>query len=384
MEARTSVARETGRILIDARLLAYRRGGINRYIAGLVEWLPRVAPDLDFGRLINRPTGPSKMDDVRVRTPPHFRFERAAFGVEVTTRRPSLLHSPDFIAPVAVGSRRVVTVHDLAFLRSPDLLADDAHRYYGQIERSLAVADRVIAVSDYTARQLCELTKVDPAKIVTIPNGVEKRSAEMSRDDVSERLRRGLRSDVAETVLGERPRILVVGTIEPRKRQQLILQALENSRTSGDRLEPLVVLVGQRGWACESIVADIDRAVNAGRAIWIENANDEVLEALYEHATLLAMPSLDEGFGLPVLEAMAAGLTVVAARRGALPEVAGDAAVLVDDDDPDSWAAALATLIADKARREDLRRAGRFRAGQFSWERTATETAALYREVLKH
>ncbi|HEX7102343.1 MAG TPA: glycosyltransferase family 1 protein [Nitrolancea sp.] len=378
------MARQPGQILIDARLLAYRRGGIARYVAGLTEWLPRVAPDLALRRIINRNTEPSAMDDCRVRTPPHFRFERVTLGAECAMRRPALLHSPDFIAPLAVGSRRIVTVHDLAFIRYPELLTDDARRYYGQIERSVAVADRVIAVSDYTARQLCDFTRVDPSKIVTIPNGIDHCAMEISHDEAITQVRDELDEDRAAVVLAERPVILVVGTIEPRKRQQLVLRALAHLPHSCGRFFPLVVLVGQRGWACEPIVTEIERSGADGQAVWIENGSDRLLSALYHRATLLAMPSLDEGFGLPLVEAMGAGLPVVAARRGALPEVTGGAAILVDDDNSEAWAEAIRSVIENEPLRQELRRAGRVRAAQFSWERTALETAELYREVLRH
>ncbi len=371
--------RHSGQIYIDARILAYRRGGIARYVTGLTEWLPRVAPDLSFRRIVNRPTERMEMADVRVRTPPHFRFERALLGLEITARRAALLHSPDFIAPIIAGSRRVVTVHDLAFLHDPELLTNDARRYYVQIEQSVAAADRVIAVSDYTARQLCALTHIDPGKIITIPNGVERATAGISREEAARLVRAELPREQAERVLSEQPVLLVVGTIEPRKRQQVVVRALKLVSTS---IAPLIVLVGQRGWACEPIVAEIEQTVAAGQAIWLENAGDQLLTALYRIATLLVMPSLDEGFGLPVLEAMAAGLPVVAAKRGALPEVAGDAALLVDGDDPEDWAEAIASLIDRESTRHDMQRAGTIRAGQFSWERTARETAALYREVL--
>jgi glycosyltransferase involved in cell wall biosynthesis len=378
------MARQRERILIDARLLAYRRGGIARYTAGLIDWLPRVAPDLAFRWIINRDTSMSPMEDVRVHTPPHFRFERITFGAECALRRPALLHSPDFIVPITIGLRRIVTVHDLAFLHDPELLTDDAARYYGQIERSVAVADRVIAVSDYTARQLRDLTQVDPNKIVTIPNGIDPCAVTISNDEIARRVRDELDTDRAALVLSERPLILVVGTIEPRKRQQLVLRAIEQSPRSWAHIAPLVVLVGQRGWACEPIVAEIERSVGAGRAVWLENASDRLLPALYHRATLLAIPSLDEGFGLPLLEAMAAGLPVIAASRGALPEVAGGAATLVNDDSPEAWAEAIRSVIDNESLRQELQRAGRIRAAQFSWERTATETAALYREVLRY
>ena len=373
----------SGRVLIDARLLAYRRGGISRYIDGLTEWLPRVAPDLPFARVVNRPIARSKSPDICVRTPPHFRFERVSLGVELSLRSPALLHSTDFIAPILPGVRHVVTVHDLAFLLYPALLSKDALRYYGQIERSLRVADRVIAVSAYTAGQLSEITNVANDKIVIVHNGADERRVSIDRAEASTILRRELGDETTSRILENRPVILAVGTIEPRKRQQLLLQAIERPPLCDAQTAPLLILVGQKGWACDAIVADIERASAAGRVIWLDDASDNTLAALYCLATVLALPSLDEGFGLPLLEAMAADLVVVASRRGALPEVAGDAAVLLDSDDPSAWAEALHGIIVDCTRREALIALGRLRAAEYTWERTARRTADVYREVLR-
>jgi glycosyltransferase involved in cell wall biosynthesis len=376
--------RSRGRILIDARLLAYRRGGIARYIGGLTEWLPRVAPDLSFARVVNRPTDLSVLPDIRVRTPPHFLFERVTLGTELAFRSPALIHSTDFIAPAAPGVRRIVTVHDLAFLQYPAFLSKEARRYYGQIERSLRVADRVIAVSAHTARQLAEFTKVANDRIVIIHNGIDDRRPSIDCAEASVILRRELGAETSSRILAKRPVILAVGTIEPRKRQQLLLRAIDQPPLNGDESEPLLVLVGQKGWACDAIVVDIERVSSAGRVIWLEDASDDALAALYRVATVLAMPSIDEGFGLPLLEAMAAGLPVVAARRGALPEVAEDAAALLESDDPAAWADVLQRIIMDNARRAALITAGKRRAAEFSWERTARQTADVYREVLHH
>ncbi|HEX3724542.1 MAG TPA: glycosyltransferase family 1 protein [Nitrolancea sp.] len=376
------MTRSAAKVAIDARLLAQRRGGIARYVDALLRWLPRVAPDLELAAVVNRPSVDSSVPEICVRTPPHFRFERISLGAELGLRRIRLIHSPDFIAPATIQARRVITVHDLAFLRYPAFLERDALRYYIQLERSLCVADRVIAVSAYTASQLIELTRVSRDKITIIPNGTDAVSFEMTREEAKAILLRELGPKIAERVNADRPVILAVGTIEPRKRHELLIEAVAKLGTSDRGLQPTLILVGQTGWACDTIVARIERAERDGSVIWLREVNDDVLSALYQSVTVLAIPSIDEGFGLPMLEAMSSGLAVVAARRGALPEVAGDAAILLDSDEPDAWAEALRQLISDSALRGSLAELGRKRGNELTWERSAELTATVYREVL--
>ncbi len=370
-------------VLIDARLLAYRRGGISRYVEELCRWLPRVAPDLQLTCFANRRNPYVSARGIRVFTPPHFRFERTALGAELMARAPRLVHSPDFIAPATVGVKRVITVHDLWFLTHPEHLSPDSVRYYRQVERSVEVADRIIAVSHHTAAQVVDGTGVDPQKLVVIWNGVDQSKPLPSREQARDALRSRLDEKTAARILNDRPVILCVGTIEPRKRQSLLLEAMSRFSQNGSNIMPLLLYAGQPGWSCDEIVAGIRKASISGDVVWLDSVDDDLLAALYGVATVLAVPSLDEGFGLPVLEAMRARLPVVAAKRGALPEIAGDAALLIDDDDPETWASALATIVADTALREKMSERGVSRAESFSWERTALQTADVYREVLK-
>ena len=369
-------------VYVDARLVAYRRGGIARYASELCSWLPRIAPDLSIQGLINRPTTLASVGTARVLTPPHFRFERTTLGIEMSLRLPKLFHSTDFIVPSTVGIKRVATVHDLSFYTHPANLTEDSTRYYRQIERSIDVADRVIAVSRYTADLLVERTSIDREKVVMIHNGVSNSRPVPSVEEAQATLGRNIDEKTESLLRGSRPIILSVGTIEPRKRHQLLLRALQCPELRQNAAGPVLVLVGQAGWSCDEIITEIQSATDAGRAVWLDSADDELLDALYRTATALVMPSLDEGFGLPILEAMRSGLPVVAANRGALPEIAGDAAILMDDDEPEAWAATLSRLIENPAQRAEMSTRGISRAGQFTWERTARQTADVYREVL--
>lgn len=376
------MTRKNADILIDARLIAYRTGGISRYVQQLCEWLPKVAPDLPIMSYVNRPTDNLTGDKIRVFTPPHFRFERYALGAELAFRSPRLVHSPDFIAPMLVRSRRIITVHDLSFLSYPEHLSDDSLRYYRQIDRSLNVADRVIAVSEYTADQLRQQTNVNPSKVVTVLNGADHEHPPPNGARAREIVRQNLDQWIIELILSGRPIILSVGTVEPRKRQQLLLRAMQYLEDRAFDVKPLLLIVGRPGWSCDEIISDIARAAETRSVIWLDSVDDELLGALYRLAAVLAIPSIDEGFGLPVLEAMRAELPVVAANRGALSEIAGDAAVLVDDDEPEPWGEVLAAVISDENRRNDLIRKGLDHAQSFTWKQTACQTAEIYREVL--
>jgi glycosyltransferase involved in cell wall biosynthesis len=369
-------------VVIDGRILAYRRGGIPRYITGISRHLPTVAPDLPARLVINRPVDGLELPATRVRTPPHHRFEVYALGLELTLMRPSLIHSPDFISPICPGIPRIVTVHDLAFLNGHSLLAPDSSRYYRQIFRAIRRADRIITVSRATAQQVIRHLGVPERRIRVIHNGVEDRFFAPVSEPTLEIVRREFDEAFHRQVSAGRPVVLAVGTVEPRKRHRLLIQAIRYIAKDHPSLQPLLVIVGQAGWQCEPIIAEITSAAGAGDVCWLPEVSDAGLQALYQIATLLALPSLDEGFGLPAAEAMAAGLPVIAAARGALPEVIGDAGVLVEEETAPAWAEAIEVLIEDTGLRAGLAARGRARASAFRWERAAAETANVYREVL--
>lgn len=378
------------RVLIDARLLGTRGGGIARYVAELSKAIAPAAPDLDI-RLLARSAKLDQFDRRRLATiptltPPHHRLERWSLGLEAALRRPKLVHSPDFIQPVIPTAGTVVTIHDLAFL-DPDgeaAVSAESLRYYRQVLRLTPKADGIIAVSDYVKQTIVERLSIPAPRIRTIYNGVTRlKPPDPARDG-------GPPSDVGSLLPGElrlavdahRPIVLMIGTVEPRKRHGLLLDALETSWSRRSSELPYLVVVGREGWRCEATAKRLQELNASGNGCWIDAADDRLLGWALRHATLLAMPSRDEGFGLPMLEAMAAGLPVVAAARGALPEVAGDAAVLIQSNDPEEWSTTIESLITDESRREALKHAGLLRSSAFSWERTATETARLYREVL--
>ena len=369
------------RILIDGRLLAYRHGGIQRYVRGLASALARLEPDLDIRLVQNRPFG-SPLPVVRVLTPPHHRWERRALGLELALRRPAVVHSPDFIPPrLPRHVRSIVTVHDLAFLDYPYLLSAEAERYYGQLAEALTDADRIIAVSRWTAERLQYYFPALAERVRVVHNGVDdcffasppadpwQTIAEATGQELSVRLR-------------NRGFLLTVGTVEPRKRYRLLLEAMDRLRERYAESAPMLVVVGQPGWRHDEVISRLQAAVATRQVLWLTDADDRVLRALYATAALLVVPSLDEGFCLPAAEAMVCGLPVLAAERGALPEILGEAGHLIGSDCPDDWAEEIMQLMSNSLRRQMLAERGRSRAQQFCWEETARQTLALYQEVL--
>jgi glycosyltransferase involved in cell wall biosynthesis len=364
------------RIGIDARLRAYRSGGIAEHVTRLIEGLAALdAPErivvCEHRRAGHAPSGPP-FEVRRLWTPPHHVLEGWTLPVELAPARLDLWHAPDVVVPRAWRGGSVATVHDVAFLRHPELLAADSLRYYRNVHRSVRQADRIIVVSDYTRRELVALTAVDAGKVRVVPNAVHPRYA--APGDPS-----GDAAVVRTRGLTE-PYILFVSTIEPRKNIVTLLSAYRALLADGRAVT--LALAGADGWHSAPVYAAVRDLGVEGRAHFLGHVPGADLAALYRCAAVLAHPALDEGFGLTPLEAMAAGTPVVVSDAGSLPEVVGDAALRVPPDDPVAWATALRRVLDNSSLARTLAAAGRRRAAEFTIDRMASATLAVYREVL--
>ena len=368
------------RIAIDARLVYYQRGGIGQYILHLIEELARLGLGEDYFVLRSRkepaPLAPG-FQDMPLWTPPHHRLEQVALPMELALLGIDLLHSPDFIPPFRGHFRRLITVHDLTFLYYPQFLTDASRRYYNdQIARAVRVADHISADSTNTKADLVRLLNVPPEKISVVL---------LAHDPRYKPLDATACAPVLERHKLEPGFILFTGTLEPRKNVKGLLTAYRAMRerpSFGLSEMPPLVLAGRRGWLYDEIFARIAALKLEGSVHFVENAPNEDLIALYNAAALFVLPSFYEGFGLPVLEAMACGTPVVCSERGSLPEVAGDAALFVNPDDLDGLASAMGRALEDQPLRAQMRSKGLAQAARFSWERTARETLGIYKQLM--
>jgi glycosyltransferase involved in cell wall biosynthesis len=367
------------RIGIDARIAYYALGGIRNYVLRLLKALAAVDTDTDYrvlhSRKDRRPPEPGpNFQPVACWTPSHHRLERWALGVEAARLRLDLLHSPDFVPPAFGYQRSVITIHDLNFLYYPQFLTSESHRYYNrQIEWAVRRADHILADSHATQADLISLLAVPNEKVTVVHLAAAPSFRPLPDVEVRRILARyGL----------EPGYLLFVGTLEPRKNLTGLLQAYKLVLSEKESTTPPLVLVGGRGWLYEDVFARVEALHLVKQVRFLHGVPDGDLPAVYNGASLLATPSFYEGFGLPALEAMACGTPVVVSDRGSLPEVVGDAGVLVDPDAPDSIAQGLAKVLADASLRARLREAGLARAESYTWEKTARETVALYHKVL--
>jgi glycosyltransferase involved in cell wall biosynthesis len=328
------------RVGIDVSPLALTRAGTARHIRSLLAALE--SEDVELRRYV---LGGSSRVLVPVRD---LGWYLGALPARARRDGMDVLHCPTQRAPVRSRVPLVVTFHDLAVLRHPETFNHWTRTYSRlTLPRVVRAARRVIAVSEFTKRELLELLDVPEKKVRVIPNAV---GAPFQGE--------------GEAATGDY--VLAVGTLEPRKN---LLRLVEAHRRAGLNGMPLLV-AGAAGWGGVRVEGD--------GVQWLGFVSDDELARLYRGARCVAYVSPYEGFGLPVLEAMACGAPVVAARSEASEEVAGSAAVLVDPLDPDAIAAGLAEAVE---RRDELRARGLERAKAFDWREVAQATVEVYREA---
>jgi glycosyltransferase involved in cell wall biosynthesis len=266
---------------------------------------------------------------------------------------------------------RVVTIHDLFPLTSREYSKPEFQRHFSEVlEQTIARADRIIAVSDATRRQLLQHTAAVPEKIRVVHHGADP--PRIPSDSEQNTFR--------ERVLGLQPEekyFLNVGTIQVRK--NVLNLALALGRLPGYRL----VLAGGEGYGAEQILARIEKEGLGSRVIRLGHASADQLRLLYSTASALVFPSLEEGFGMPILEAMSYRLPVITSNSSSMPEVAGDAALLVDPLSVSEIGEAMRRVAEDSVLAADLARRGLERVKLFSWEKCARETCEVYQETLR-
>jgi glycosyltransferase involved in cell wall biosynthesis len=283
-----------------------------------------------------------------------------------------LTHSPTPL-PLPTAGKKIITVYDLFFLERPELTDHQARRFFfRRIEDSVKSADGIVTISRFTQDQLIQKFQVNQAKIKVICPGIDLVKWEKSEQQDLERTRAelGLSSDF----------LLFVGAVEPRKNLPNLLKALRVIHNQYRKLH--LVLVGRKGQDSDNVNKTIQE-LDLDSWVKIVGYRDSTeLKNVYQLASVFVFPSLWEGFGIPLLEAMASRLPIVTSRTSALPEIAQDAAVYADPHDPDDIAAKIIRVLTDPAVRDKLISEGEKRVMDFSWEKVASEALNFYHSML--
>ena len=302
-------------------------------------------------------------------SPRHTRalWKRSDFPpIEAVTGAVDVVHSPNYVVAPARRAAMVVTVHDLTFVRYPELCTDDTRGFPPLIQRAIDRGAWVHAVSSSVAAEIVEDFAVDPDRVVVIPNATDPVPA--------------ADPGLGHRLAGTERYVLALGTVEPRKNLARLVGAWD--RLADDDPELGLVVAGAEGWGAAELHGALAVARHPERIVRLGWVSVDQRAALLRGAAVLAYPSLYEGFGIPPLEAMSVGTPVVAGRAGALPETCGDAAVLVDPHDVEALAGALDAVLGDDDLAEDLRRRGLERVAEFSWDDTTDRLVALYERAV--
>lgn len=370
------------KIALDYTSAARQRAGIGRYTRSLIRALAQYDTTNQYALYV--PRDAQYLDDTRA-FPKNFRITRAPLSerymvamwqraqiplpVEIFTGRSDIFYSPDFVLPPTRAKKKILTVHDLSFKRVPETAVPNLKWYLEDaVPRAVQRADLILADSDATRADLIELFDAPAARIQTLYSGYDEFFHPITTEHELARVR--------TTYQLTKPFVLHVGTIEPRKNLARLIQAFARLPQRG---EIELVIAGGRGWMYDEIYAAPQKFGVSASVRFIGFTPDADLPALYSLAELVAYPSLYEGFGLPVLEAMACGAAVVTSNNSSLPEVAGDAALLIEARDVDALAFAMQKILDDSSLRAQLKQRGLVQAQKFSWQKSAQQLHAAFK-----
>lgn len=374
---------------IDVTSALTQGGGIGRYTRELVNALSVVDSDTQYKLFSAKPPAqlpvanplpqaenfchlPTRIDESWL-----YRIwyrARLPLPIQLATGKIDLFHSPDFVLPPTSGNiPTLLTVHDLSFVHFPHVYTKTLVDYLNKVVPwSVGRATHILADSQATKDDIIAQwgTPKDKVTVLYAAAGTEFEPV------TNKNMRQTIRQRYG---LADAPYLLAVGTVQPRKNYQMLIKAF---RPIAQNWPHNLVIAGGKGWLYDDILAEIEAQGLTGRVIFTGFVADEDLPALYSEAALFLMPSIYEGFGIPILEAMGCGVPVISSDTSCLPEVVADAGVLLSSDDQEAWTEAIHRLLLDAPRRTQLVGKGAIQARKFSWGIAARQLKALYEQLL--
>ena len=299
---------------------------------------------------------------------------RLPISVQRFTGQLDLFHSPDFVLPPVSGNiPTLLTVHDLSFVHFPEVYPEVLVNYLNKVVPwSVARATHILADSEATKQDLLAIWQVSDEKVSVLYSGVSEafiRVEDMGR----------ITAVRQKYHLGDNPYLLSIGTVQPRKNYQMLIQAFA---PLADKFPHNLYIAGGKGWLYDEMMAEVEKQGIADRVRFIGFVDDEDLPTLYSAADLYLFPSIYEGFGLPMLEAMACGVPVIASDVSSLPEVGGETAVMIPPHDLLQWTQKIDALLSNLEQRQQMAAAGYQQVQKFSWQKAAIQLLSIYQTLL--
>ena len=364
------------RFSVDAHAIGQHLTGNETYVRNLLNCYADLDDDSDFIAYLSRRSAfesvPRRFEKSLVAENP---FVRLGFDLPRKLRqdRPDLLHV-QYTAPVGCSVPIVVSVHDISFLEHPEYFTRfRALQLRLTVRQTVRAAARVLTVSEFSKQGIIRAYGLEEDKVVVMPNAASSSFRPLPRE--------GSRRWAHERFGFSFPFVLTVGDLQPRKNHLKLIRAFEDVLRAEPKLPHHLVLVGKETWYSPTVRSAAAKSAVSSRIHFTNFVEDEELIKLYGACDLFVYPSLYEGFGLPILEAMACGRAVACSNSTAMPEVADSAALLFDPESVPEMARAMRDLLVDPELRARMERLGLQRATLFSWERTARETLDVYYEV---
>ena len=367
---------------IDYTPAALQGAGIGRYTRGLVDAVLPLLGDDQVTLLFPREETPFGRSDwpenVRTRNLPlPDRYQtilwhrlRLPFYVELSTGDLDIFHAPNFLLPPIRSAKKILTIHDLAFLVHPEYAYPDLQRFLANaVPRSIAAADHILADSEASKRDALRFFDLKPERITVVGAGVEPRFQAMDEAELV-----GIREKYGLNW----PYVFSISTLEPRKNFDGLIRAFADARRKAAFPHHLVI-GGGKGWLYENIFEEVARQDAGAYVHFLGFVDDKDLPGLYNLADLFAFPSHYEGFGIPVLEAMACGTAVLCTDTSSLPEITGNAAYLIPTDDHPALVDALSDQLCDDTARSDFAARGPAQAAKWTWDAAAQRLLQVYR-----
>lgn len=369
------------RFSVDAHAIGQNLTGNEVYVRNLLHGFAALDRTSEFVAYVSKGISAAAAAEV----PQRFRRREVAanslmrLGYDLANKvgedRPNLLHV-QYTAPLRCPVPIVVSIHDVSFLHRPEYFHwPRAAQLRWSVGRTVKRAAKIIAPSEFSRKSIEAAYNLPEGKVEAVPIAMSSLFRPMPRENAA--------AQVAKRLGIRGPYVLTVGDLQPRKNQIGLIRAFEQVVLANPQLTHRLVIVGQETWFSEKISAAARASQVADRIDFTGFVSDDDLLLLYNGCDLMAFPSFYEGFGLPVLEAMACGRAVVCSNTTAVPEVANAAALLFDPESADDMARAMRDILLDAELRLRMERLGLHRASLFTWERTARRTLEIYREVAR-